>query len=174
MWRHPLRRAQLDRYRPAPRAAVDRGAAEPNQGKSTTSTWAAGAARNASKVVTRMRLPAVSASAERLCKGIRTSPSAEAATSRRTATAPRCHLWWPAVPDGASGSRPDLQSSLGADQDRREMVSAARGRTDGHASRRPPARHLACISPRLCLQGVTGVSAHQDGEEALNHRRESR
>jgi hypothetical protein len=87
-----VRRPRVDRQRSASRTAVDQAATKPGQGNGTTSTWAAGPARNSRKVVTWLRLCAMSPSAKRQCKGLRANEGAGPAPDRGAAAAPECHL----------------------------------------------------------------------------------
>jgi hypothetical protein len=63
-----------------------------------------------------------------------------------------------------------FQSSLGAHQDRRETVRAARGRPDGNAPRRCEARHQRRVRCGLRLQGVSEAPANPHGQEPLTSR----
>ena len=161
----PVRRPRVDRQRSASRTAVDRAATKPGQGNGTTSTWAAGPARNPRKVVTWLRLCAMSPSAKRQCKGLRVSEGTGPAPDRGAAAAPECNLRRRAFSAGAAPAWPNIKSGMGARQHRRSLVGQPRRRNPAGGL---PTRHHARVRSWLRMQRLPGAPAGQDDKEPLS------
>jgi len=93
---------------------MDEGPATPGPSHCRTSTWSSGSAEDTSTVVSRMRLHAVSASAQRHAESAWTGEGTEAPPSRCPPAAPECDLQ--RMNPGESCDKDDVDDALGARQ----------------------------------------------------------
>ena len=112
-----------------------------------------------------MRLHRVPTLAPRCGKGSRPRLGTEKPAYGATTAVPGCAVRRPAVQADIAGSWPDFQSRVGAREDRQGMGQRSRRGPYRSASQGPSAWRQCGVCGGLCLQGVPGAPARQNGKE---------